>query len=456
MNKIDIFDLYSLVNNATKEEIVLSNCVIDFMNSPQFDIDFSIVSLYFKECVLIGNRAVFHTLIKEENKDIFLTFEDCIINCDLFIKEAKIHGLKFNNCQINSELFYITNCEIKDLSIINRIDGTETINNLLISESKITLFLDIRFTHFLDTINLLENEIKLLQINKNTFQRLNFRDCIFGENFSFKNNNILTDVLIEQSTFGNFNCQNTNFGSNVELNECEFNGNCAFERIDGNRTSVKLNKCNFNRYVYFDDANVYSIITDLSFFKEIASFQNASCHIIKFNRTHFDKMAFFTNIKIESKQELDINTIRIIKAQLLKAENKIDYLEFKKYEFELFRKSLGKRKNGSKFILWLNKITSDYNTDWVRGFISTSVYGFIFCIALYVAVFGLREWSVVLGENRFWLGYFKYMIIPNFSSPFEEEELELWWQYLIFILGKIFVTYGLYETIQSFRKYGKT
>ncbi|MDV3540996.1 hypothetical protein CMU94_17925 [Elizabethkingia anophelis] len=456
MNKIDIFDLYSLVNNATKEEIVLSNCVIDFMNSPQFEIDFSIVSLYFKECVLIGNRAVFHTFIKEENKDIFLTFEDCIINCDLFIREAKIHGLKFNNCQINSELFYITNCEIKDLSIINRIDGTETINNLLISESKITSFLDIRSTHFLDTINLLENEIKRLQINKNTFQRLNFRDCIFGENFSFKNNNILMDVLIEQSTFGNFNCQNTNFGGNVQLNECEFNGNCSFERIDGNRTFVKLNKCNFNRYVYFDDANIYSIITDSSFFKEIASFQNASCHIIKFNRTHFDKMAFFTNIKIESKQELDINTIRVIKAQLLKAENKIDYLEFKKHEFELFRKSLGKRKNGSKFILWLNKITSDYNTDWVRGFISTSIYGFVFYIILYVAVFGLREWPVTLGENRLWLGYFKYMIIPNFNSPFGEIKLDEWWQYLIFILGKIFVTYGLYETIQSFRKYGKT
>lgn len=456
MNKIDVFDLYSLVNNATKEEIVLSNCGIDFMNSPRFDIDFSIVSLYFKECVFIGSRAVFRTLIKEEKKDIFLTFEDCIINCDLFIKEAKICGLKFNNCQINSELFYITNCEIKDLSIINRIDGTEAINNLLISESKITSFLDIRLTHFLETINLLENEIKRLQINKNTFQRLNFRDCVFGENFSFKNNNILTDVLIEQSTFGNFNCQNTNFGTLALLNECEFNGNCAFERIDGNRTSVKLNKCNFNRYVYFDDANVYSIITDSSFFKEIASFQNASCHIIKFNRTHFDKMAFFTNIKIESKQELDINTIRIIKAQLLKAENKIDYLEFKKYEFELFRKSLGKKKNGSKFILWLNKITSDYNTDWVRGFISTSIYGFVFYITLYVAVFGLREWPVILGENRLWLGYFKYMIIPNFNSPFGEVELEEWWQYLIFILGKIFVTYGLYETIQSFRKYGKT
>ncbi|CAI9673991.1 hypothetical protein [Elizabethkingia anophelis] len=453
---VEASDVIDQMKKSKDGVLKFIDSVINFNESTDDILDVSKTSLFFKNCRLIGSRLNIYGLNKSEDCDPSLIFENCIIDSDLYIG-GKIKWLIFDDNQINSRNFFISNSNIGILTITNKISSTKTINNLLIKGSKITSFLDLRLINFTDILNLESNEINELRVNKNIFNRLHIQDCKFGESFEFIANKISYSTLIKGSTFGRFNCLNTNFGDEIYIKDCEFNGSCIFEKIGvGNITSFRIKESSFNKQVYYDSSDLYSIQIESSFFRDIVSFQNTTCNSIKFNRTHFEKIAFFSNIKIIAKHRMDMNTIRIIKAQLLKAENKIDYLEFKKHEFELYRKSLNKNKNGSRAILWLNKFTSNYNTNWIQGIVVTLMYGFIFYVILYLVVFGLGEMANVLTENRFWLGYFKYMIIPNFTSPFGEIELSRWNQYLFFILGKISVTYGLYETIQSFRKYGKT
>ena len=55
------------------------------------------------------------------------------------------------------------------------------------------------------------------------------------------------------------------------------------------------------------------------------------------------------------------------------------------------------------------------------------------------------------------------MILLKLLKPFDDEnenslfsESKDWFFYLILFIGRIFIGYGYYQTIQAFRKYGKS
>lgn len=449
-------DFERLLSEADNTDIIFDDYEIYIDKS--ISIDISKKSFEFRNCILSGERIDFFDFDKSrKQKHEFhtLSFNNCFIENDLFVKDCYLYQVIFNNVKISSKLFYISSSEIKYISLTGRPNNYNLINNLLVWELSGVENFDFRLNEIVDSLNIIDNEFNSSMINKNKINRLIIQNTKFNDETDFWDNILLSYSSIRKSTFKIFNSKMTNFGKEINIQNCKFEDNCNFENVQNNKTDFKIDKCNFDKYVYFDSANLYSLIIESSFFKEIISFQNATFNKIKFNRTHFEKIAFFNNINILSKQDLDLNTVRTIKTHLLRTENKIDYLDFKKLEFELFRKSLKNDRTGSKIILWLNKFTSDYNTNWTRGIIFTLGYGLIFYIVLFLLVFGINN-PIFFIENKFWLGYFKFLIIPDFKSPFGEENfLDKWYQYLFFIFGKIAVAYGLYETIQSFRKYGK-
>jgi hypothetical protein len=52
-------------------------------------------------------------------------------------------------------------------------------------------------------------------------------------------------------------------------------------------------------------------------------------------------------------------------------------------------------------------------------------------------------------------GFFRFLLVTDFYNPLETERIYLTnpFSWLIFILGKIFIAFGIYEMIQSFRKF---
>ena len=456
MTSINKNDFEKLLNDFENQNTIIENYIITLTDSIQIDV--SRKSYEFRNCFFKGERIDFYDFDNSnENKHEFhtLAFKDCEIENDLFIKECKLFQLVFQNIKISSKNFFISRSDIQNISLTGKTGAYNIIDSLLITDMQgEAINLDFRLNQ-INNFNINDSQFDFVMINKNDFGMLHISNTKFNGETQFWRNAIVNHLSIRKSVFNNLEAKESDFGKEVIFENNDFLGNCNFENAknDG-ATSFKIEKCNFNKYVYFDNSKLFSILIDSTFFREIVSFQETSFHKIKFNRTHFEKIAYFNNIQIVAKNDLDLNTVRTIKTQLLKAENKIDYLEFKKYEFELYRKSLDKNKNGSRAILWLNKVTSDYNTNWITGVVFTLGYGYIFYQILYLLVFGLNDpnmWE----RNRFWTGYFKYLIIPNFNSPFTDNSLDRWYQFLFFIIGKIAITYGAYETIQSFRKYGK-
>jgi hypothetical protein len=137
-----------------------------------------------------------------------------------------------------------------------------------------------------------------------------------------------------------------------------------------------------------------------------------------------------------------------------KNRNKIDFNRFRSYELAAHYKELSLWSNfKDTSILWSTKWTTDFGLSWTRAFWFTMTSGFIWFSILY----RIENSGTFNSEkiNEFFVGAFRFFLVTDFFNPLENDRtyLENGWSWLIFILGKIFIAFGIYEMIQSFRKF---
>lgn len=458
MEKLGNKELVVLINN-NESNLLIEDCIIELDES--INLDLSQKGYRFKKCILKGSRIDFFDFSYSIHKPKSLQsveFIDCEIENDIFIKDCNIYSVDIKSSTIRSRNFHITQCSLEQLSVVGESEFYNKIDSFTLAYLTINKFVDFRLNDFSDVLTIIHSKMFCnCIINKNEANLLFFENTNFGAKLELCNNDIKSFAHIAKCNFQKLDISKSNFGIELLLQENEFNDTCIFEKLSNDlKTTIEIKQCNFNKYVYFDKSKIYRLIIDSVFFQQIVSFQDMSCNSLKFNRIHFDKIAFFNDIEIKNINNCDLRTIRTIKNQLLKVENKIDYLKFRAYEMEIHRKNLKSEKSSiathNRILLKLNKITSSYNESWVRGLFMTLVYGFTLYIPLYFSKFNEPISSILF--NTFWTGYFKFLI-PNFNSPFGND-LNSWYEYMFFIIGKIMIGFGIYETIQSFRKYGKS
>ena len=159
----------------------------------------------------------------------------------------------------------------------------------------------------------------------------------------------------------------------------------------------------------------------------------------------FKEYGQFKEAFIESS---DRETFRIIKNEFLKINNRIDALEYHKREMKEYRKELYKEKHckkiEDKFILFLNRCSTNYGTNPIQGVLVTLGLAFIFYYA-FMLLSNSPDWT--LGEAFFRL------LNPAHSYSYLNEFQPNCWAYLTNGLGRVFIGFGYYQTIQAFRKY---
>ena len=110
-----------------------------------------------------------------------------------------------------------------------------------------------------------------------------------------------------------------------------------------------------------------------------------------------------------------------------------------------------------KIILWLNKNSNEFDTNWVVGVNFSLLVG----ILSYLVVLVAMNDDIELDTS--------YRAISNFiTSLVDVFNLTKWvnleiigirlkgFPYLLLFIGRIFIGYGYYQTIQAFRKFGKS
>ncbi|WP_294824661.1 hypothetical protein, partial [uncultured Flavobacterium sp.] len=143
--------------------------------------------------------------------------------------------------------------------------------------------------------------------------------------------------------------------------------------------------------------------------------------------------------------------------------NKIDYNHFRAYELEAYYQELDWNWESGfkdKTILWTTKHVTGFNHSWRKAlrFILLSALGF-YTLFFIAENYALRlSWS---GIPQYITGYFRFLLVTDFYNPLiqngREYILSDGWNHVIswflFILGKIFIAFGIYEMIQAFRKF---
>lgn len=469
MDSINENEFYNLLRNEGKVEFRKVNLTtINLTN---------LTAIELINCLFIGNLHIIDddTLDNSEGNYKSISIKNCIFkevnftkcNFSLFdISDIKCtNDFSFNNCKIQT--FRFLDCSNLDFGItFRKIELNDSFN------FENNHFLDKGHLSFIHTVF-----NSYVTIQKNTFSTLRFAFVKFKE-FAIITENIFTNRLAENA-FISCEFRQVHFSQNdilqLQYIDCKFLGTASFRDIPYNKSSkLSFNTCTFNKHVNFNKSSFYKINFEDGSFLETSSFQGAFFDIILIDRIIFEKQAYFDDIQIKNIDRCNRRTIRTIKLQLQKAENKIDFNRFRVYEFNAYKEDIKQKLISFKkdknrfyhrkrepiqlrrdlFILNLSEFVSEYGTDWKRALKFTLVFGLIFFTFFFISENYSKPFNISNWED-FAKGYIRFFLITDFYNPLVDDScyIKSIWSWIPFIFGKIVIAFGIYEMIQSFRKF---
>lgn len=171
------------------------------------------------------------------------------------------------------------------------------------------------------------------------------------------------------------------------------------------------------------------------------------------------------NITIEHLKIFDSDTAKILRLASQKLNNSIEVSTLKAIEHKLYLKEY-KFKPTLSFIseyilLFLNNISNNFGTDWIRGILFCIVVSIITVSLIGLSIneytFTLKASEWVILSDDFWRKLLEFLWLPNVDN-FQDLVANSHCKALTicsYIIGKSLVAYGIFQTISAFRRYSK-
>jgi hypothetical protein len=421
---------------CSNEAEIISNYLVQIEKPLNIDLVKVNLGITFSNIKFSGKQIKFYKHQKESLHRF--TFEQCIFESNIYI-ESDFEDLSFIANIFNCDKFEISNSEIGALkfnekaNIFNK--GNFKIHNC-----------DFNFIFWFKNIQFMENTI--IDISSVKFLGGCFFDFTLLNQISFYSCNFFKEFR--------YDC---NYNSS-QFRECNFLERTTFLglfNVDLGNSFLWFDNCSFSKLADLNGYFVHKLRIEDTIFLDNVSLQKVYLNIITIVRTVFEKKVWFENIQINQIENCDIETIRTIKQELQKAENRIDFNRFRNYELIAHYNELSFKNNfKDKFILWATKWSSNYGS-WIWAFWFTLIIGFVFFTLFYI----LENIKLALDLSNwqdFLYGYFRFFLITDFKNEYYEAgesvlKFNCFLSLVPFIIGKIAVAFGIYEMIQSFRKF---
>lgn len=309
------------------------------------------------------------------------------------------------------------------------------------------------------------------------FTHCNFKEAVL-QNASFNNACFVNHAQFDKAklnytaTPGAGNFFNVVFEGDAYFNGTDFNLGAMFNGASFKGLAVLVgcnlghfecvgdfSGCSFEKRAFFDDSKFEALLFNHVLFKEITSFNAVKCHSLTLNKTIFLQSADFLDTDI---QKASRETFRAIKNEFLKNNNAVEGQLYHAKEMRVYEKNitLGSHPK-EKIVLWFNKISNDFGCNWLRGALFTFVSGIVFyCLYLLTlgdipVSFGWNGWPEFWQALNLFGSYFVKFFIVTHELDFMSFACPGAMSYLLDFVGRIFIGYGIFQTIQAFRKYGK-
>lgn len=403
----------------------------------------------FSDNTYEGNANFIYCSIQDSKKHYY-NFTNSIFKGNVMIdcNEDSNSNTPFSQINFWGTYFYkelnIINANIQDIYMRNcHFDGKVNItleynvagSNIDFSFSTINdlLFIDSNSNDIIDLPINLSKEISFEKslITKDAFILIkNINNGIFPINqgcLNFEYANILGTITIQDTNLKEIKLDKSTLIGHINIE----NVNAEFDK----RESIAKIK---NEYLQRND------IVNLLFYK---------AKEMKYYSEHLDfKYKFITNVFRWFTKNWFYNTIGICFLPFLLL---LSLLPFRSLE-----------KVREYTLLYLNRISNCFGMSWGQGVLFTCVTALLFFILINTLgitslpdktssplfVWGWNGWNSFSGV---WQNYLRMFYLTKFEDVFNTGiKLNAYGETLFFV-SKIFVSYGIYQTISAFRKYGK-
>lgn len=305
-----------------------------------------------------------------------------------------------------------------------------------------------------------------------------FKKVVFKGPTTFANSHFKSKTRFHQVSFvDTVNFDNTKFDDLADFWASSFNRTIIFYKTDFLGITV-FSRTTFKENVLF----TYTLIDKVVIFRgtRFNKGLDLSLSILNGNFNVFDiRLKDFNTVdEIDNEDDYEDSvsesgiipeknkreTFKLLKTQLKSQGNNIDSLRYSNLEIatyhkELYREFWKERKYSETFdnyfILQLNAISNKNGKSWVRGILFTIIVAGIF---FYLAVLSTDRYCFALNVidlNDFsdCLKLYFEFLTPTHKVQFLDDFKTTPLTYLVDFLGRAFVAYGIYQTIQAFRKY---
>lgn len=365
------------------------------------------------------------------------------------------YSFSFKNCEFRKDIY--VKDETKAYS-----DGTKTD----VDESSIEYsFTECEFNN--ETIRI-----------GNTTKNINFwGDKKFTKKLDLEDSDLTGKIRFRKCQFNEVDFHNTKFNDLADFWMCTFHKPVIFYKTDFYGNAV-FSGATFKENALF----TYTLIEKVIIFRG-TTFEKGldlSTAILSGTLSYFDvKLGFYKSKKefndkgnyeslISELAEIPIlnkrETFRIIKKNYENVSNNVEALKIKKLEMrtlfdeshlKLFSGVNVKESTSNLFLLFWNLVSNFFGISYLQGTIFTLLIGFIF-FYLSILQTNLFEFSFSFNKITFIEGlkYYVQFLLPTHRFDYLGIETKYDNYYYVFdFLGRIFVGYGFYQTIQSFRKF---
>jgi uncharacterized membrane protein YecN with MAPEG domain/uncharacterized protein YjbI with pentapeptide repeats len=455
------------------------------------DIDFK--EFFSINLVKVANCIVYKSTLKECNLQNYghrtgfsnhIIFEECQI-VNLKITDLTLSTISFIKCVVD-------NIEIRDcreIDVLN-IDKSTSVNKIFIGDN---LIYNLHITEV--------KSINNITIKEGQIHNILIRDSLLGI-FTCEDNRNLSDLSLSGCNFDRITFHNTHFEQqlsildckkgHLEFNLCEFKcKNVIVERnsvellfykvrsyvktifrfSENQESKVYFERCYFQEEVLFQGQMAQKeknlLISD-TVFKDLVLFDDDNAKCLEIKETLFQKGLLLPIPKFVKIHEIHSSVWCMLKNQAISRNDNIIALKYRKNELNSYLKELSYRNKQiqEKIVLTFNWISNNHGIDWIRGVVFTTLSWILFYSIFVMSKDGFNGFtngkSVFLLTNaEFWSNAIDYLWIPQGLKDLSEglKTNNVWWinitMGLSFILGKVFIAYGVFQTISAFRRHGK-
>lgn len=423
------------------------------------------LDIHFDGSVLYGNffhYVKFDGMVKMDNAEVISSFSCFRCQFDGYVYMQEVHlngGFTFEQCEFNKGL-------LMSESVVGNINAK--FNNCIVKER-----LSLRDARFIN--QRIKGYTQLIELTNSTVENLSI-------------SKIDTDgipIYIEKTTIHGMKMHDMKMEGAIGFYSCGLYGFIT-SVLDEGKTNNRIKElilhcCNVKAQCHIENSNIEKVSLTFDKIEECGRFRLSQSEVVSMtigSSSVFGQMDILDN-KISSvdldgtcvhgylsflgndvQKYEDRQTLRLLKNEAKKVNDDVSAIHLYAQEMHMLLddKSVSRR---DKISLWLNKTFSNFGENWLKALGVTLVLSVI--LTMTMLGFGSGKYTfdpsgVFIGVGAFvtiLLDSINVFSIPLFSETIEKYGLNVFGQILYFVI-KLIVTYGSWQLVVAFRKYGRS